>query len=65
MKGDEVMVTSDLLPGLDYFDTGTVAKETDTHIKVRFPGRLKAIEIPKDSGMYEPLGRRGMQPEEE
>lgn len=65
LRGEEVMVTTDLLPGLDYFDTGLVVKENDELIFVRFPGRLKPVEIPRDSGQYEPLGPRGMEPGEQ
>ena len=65
LKGHEVMITSDILPGLDYFDTGMVVREDDKVIAVRFGGRLKPIEIPKDSGLYEPLGPRGMEPGEQ
>lgn len=65
MKGEEVMVTSDALKGLAYFDVGTVVKETERAIYVRFPGRLKAIEFGKESGMYERLGRPGLEPEDE
>lgn len=72
LRGVEVMVTSDVIEGLEYEDVGTVVGHIKDHffmpptaIKVKFPGRLKAVELPTSGGYYEVLGKPGLEPEEE